>query len=377
MRLDSFNTRIDDEFDKKYGRVRSKGSSKIQAKLQFLSKIKTKLNRRRMRNYSEIYEDAKDNVEAALKIEKKLQTTPLNDIQKGVLKSQRDDYVDAVAENSEEAAKLVDKMLKTSGEYSRNRVYKFVSRHPHVFKLDSKGNKRIKLQKNVFLRILTKMIPRYRKYESAKREEVKNQVMDRFDNLLAVEGDKLLGSREGLDALSRKDVVRTVAATLVNDRDAIPGPSPVEFEGASTPVAPGQPVANKPQSPADFINSWRTTAPATPVAPEQPVANEPQSPTDFINLLGDDASRKNKPTVESLLLKVEDLERQLQAEREKNKQLLVQIQSGVVATPIVTPAPVANAEFESLLSPQSSVVSSFNASSASTPDYGSGHAVKL
>lgn len=257
--LERFNTRVDDDFDKKYGKAKSKGSSKIKAKLQFVSKIKAKLNRRRMRDYREIYDDAMSNVEAAFEVEKKLQTAQLTDAQRVALKEKRADYVDAVSENSEEAARLVDKTLKSSGYYSRNRVYKFVSRHPFIFRLDDQGNKKLKLQKNVLLRIITKLIPRYRAYEADKRDSVRDQVMDRFDNLVAVEADKLVASDGGFEQLSKGKVVRTVASTLENDRDVIPNLKPVKFEGASTsqtpPTASTTPASNTTStlSPSDFV----------------------------------------------------------------------------------------------------------------------------
>ena len=239
------------EWEEKYNKKsRSKRFGRIKFESKFVSTVRKWSKNRRKKAYGNILSEAKENIGSAIKIEEALQTTTLNDSQKAMLKAQRDEYVGAVSEDKEKAARLVEKMVDVKG-LTRDQI---MSRHPFIFRLKDTGNKKLGIVRKVLLESMA-LSPRYREYKRGLSNRVREQVRKRFDNLVDIIDDKLFFSQDGLDQLAKGNVAHSVLSALPSGEEPTVELKPVKFDKPETSPGKSTPSSPATSSARDFILS--------------------------------------------------------------------------------------------------------------------------
>lgn len=217
--------------------------------MQVRSKDRAK---KRLSRYEKLWAEARDNISSAVEVEKDLQTKKLSSEEKADLKDERDSYIDAVADKNDKMANAIVRAMKNLGYFGKARTEAFIANSK---KAKTKGNKRLKLQKSVLLRIYTKLRPKYRQAEKMAIREAKNYIMDNIDNLVDVDNkDNLIVNPEALSNISRRKVIKTI-----DQQPEIPNFQPVSavVNSPSDPINPAdtsKKSTNK--DPRSFISSW-------------------------------------------------------------------------------------------------------------------------
>lgn len=244
-RMDQIERDLQVRFEKdysKYSKAKKAGLVK-RILMQVRAKNRAKFN---MDKYNRLYDEMKENIEDAKKIEKEIKTKNLTAEQKEALLDQREIVIDATKENDKKMANAVVRSMKSQGYFVRIRTKDFMRRHKRLFR--GNASKRVKLEKNVLLRIISFFSRKSKKTEKNFTKEIKDYVMDSIDNLVDVDShENLLHNPETLKALSPRNVQRTIAG-----KPDIPNLEPVTFEREAAP----QPTpSNPPQTPSDNSNS--------------------------------------------------------------------------------------------------------------------------
>lgn len=199
-----------------------------------------------MDKYRRLYNEMKENIEYAKEIEKDIKTKNLTAEQKENLLDKREVVMEEVSANDKKMANAVVRAMKNQGYFGRARTEDFIANSKRLSKI--KGSKRLRLQKSVLLRIISKLSPKSRKAEKEFAKDIKKYVMDSVDNLVGVDrNENLLHNPQMLENLNPRNVEKTIAS-----QPDIPNLEPVTFEREAAP----QPTpSNPPQTPSDNSNS--------------------------------------------------------------------------------------------------------------------------
>lgn len=242
-----FQTKFITDYSK-YNKAKKVGIAK-RILMHVRAKDRAKLN---MDKYSRLYNEMKENIEYAKEIEKDIKTKNLTAEQKENLLDEREVVMEEVSANDKKMANAVVRAMKNQGYFGRARTEDFIANSKRLSRI--KGSKRLRLQKSVLLRIISKLSPKSRKAEKEFAKDIKNYVMDSVDNLVGADrNENLLHNPQMLENLNPRNVKRTVAS-----QPDIPNLEPVTFEPHPMPTQPTNtapaPAVNK-QNSGEFLSN--------------------------------------------------------------------------------------------------------------------------
>lgn len=167
--------------------------------------------RRMEKKYARLYQGVKENYEQAKEAQTRLETNPnLTPEEQADLRNIRDQAVAEIEEDKSAMAVAMAKAMKRAGYTGRARTGELLKKSR--FRGLSRSRK-LKLSKNILLRIYTKFRSRYRSGEKALLQNIETVVAENIGSIATVQNDKLYINEAALDkfAPGNSDIQKNVA----------------------------------------------------------------------------------------------------------------------------------------------------------------------
>lgn len=170
--------------------------------------------KRMERKYARLYQGVKENYEQAVEAQRKLETEPnLTPAQQADLKTIRDQAVSEIEEDKSAMAVAVAKAMKKTGYTGCARTNSLLKKRR--FRGLDRARK-LKLSKNILLRIYTKFRPKYRNVEKGLIQDIEKVTEENIGSIAKVQNDKLYINKNALDKFAPDKVQKTAGREINN-----------------------------------------------------------------------------------------------------------------------------------------------------------------